>query len=93
MLANICISYDSSTTLTSWPVTPLFNFMTCNDFEYLNEDLSKNTTKLPQGYTVYTPPSRSKEKIIFAISRYYDCNMLQWYDICFKLGVAWFKKV
>ena len=37
MSANTCISYDSSTNLTSWPVTSLFNFMTCNDFKYFNE--------------------------------------------------------
>ena len=37
ILANTCISYDSSGTLTSWPVTPLVNFMACNDFKFFNK--------------------------------------------------------
>ena len=57
ILVNICISYDSSATLSSWPVTPLFNFMTCNDFKYFNEKIYQQILQ-----SIYYTPSPEVKK-------------------------------
>ena len=44
----------SSTTLISWPVTPLFKFMICNDFKYFYEKTCQQILQNFLNTTYYT---------------------------------------
>ena len=61
MLANNCFSCDSSATLTSWPVTTLFNFMTCNNVKYVN---GKTYHQILQNLQVFFHAVKNKQFLL-----------------------------